>query len=275
MQDETRHRETLRAREDEVHVWRVGLNPPPAALGVCRAFLSPDEIARMQRYHFDVHRRRFCAGRGILRSLLGRYLDLPPSRVAFTYGAQGKPALASSDPEGDTARGDVRFNVSHSADEALIAVGLGRDLGIDIEGVKPGLDPEKIARRFFSPREVERLLACSGDQRVGAFFECWTRKESFVKACGGGLQLPLDGFDVAFGPGVAAGLLRVDWDARAVAAWTLLSLDVAEGFRGALTVAGRGFSLRYRDAADLDRTSTRSRLPDIANGGWNNETTTT
>lgn len=216
---------------DDVHVWHVSLDTSPLRLSSLWAVLDEAEKARAERFHFARDRVRFVAARGTLRVILGRYLDRDPARIALVYGVQGKPVL-------DPSAGDARasFNVSHSADLALVAVCLGRQIGVDLERIRPDIAAEDIARRFFSPRENAALSALPPEHRVAAFFNCWTRKEAFVKALGEGLALPLDHFDVSLSPGEPAALLRTAPDPSEAQRWYLAALDAGPDYAAALAV---------------------------------------
>ncbi len=213
----------------EVHVIAASLDELPSAAR--RAWLSADEVARAERFHFPRDRHRFAAGRGLLRGLLGRYLGLDPAELRFVYGPRGKPGL------GPEAR-DLRFNVSHSGGLALLAFVRGRHLGVDLERERPLPEAEEMAGRFFSPRESAELRRLPGADRPRAFFRCWTRKEAFIKATGEGLSRPLDAFDVTLAPGEPARLLRVEGEPGDPGRWWLRDLELAAGFAGALAVEG-------------------------------------
>lgn len=192
--------------------------------------LSADERGRAERFVFEVHRRRFTAARGLLREVLGGELGTPPAAVRFDYGPRGKPALAYD------LETELRFNVSHAQERAILAIARGLELGVDIEAVRQSIDHAAIAKRFFSPKERDALLALPEAARADAFFTIWTRKEAYVKLLGGGLLIPLDSFDVSLGE--PARLLRSKGGEAAPEPAELLSLAVPTGFRAALAVAG-------------------------------------
>ncbi len=225
--------------EDEVHVWRVALEPPAPLLGRLERTLSEDERTRADRFRFPAHRTRYVAGRGALRDLLGRYLRRDPGSLRFTYTAHGKPALAGQEgPDG------LRFNLSNAEDLALVAVARGRELGVDLENLREMPDGASIAERFFSAPENEVFRGVPPERRDAAFFACWTRKEAFVKAVGEGLSMPLDRFDVTLAPGEPARLLATRPDAAQVERWTLVEVDPGPGWVGALMAEGRGWGVR-------------------------------
>lgn len=233
--------ENVRLRGSQVDIWRIDLaGLEKAQLLDCRRLLSHDEIQRADRFHFEKHRRRFTVARAAMRQILGSYTGVTPREVVFRYGANGKPELSA-----ELEKSLVKFNLSHSDETALLAVARGLTLGIDIELVNPEFATEEIASRFFSAREVECLQALPADQRVEAFFFCWTRKEAYIKALGEGLSVPLDSFEVAFGPGVTAALLAVRVDPAEVTRWSMYDIKAPEPYKAALVAQGRGHKLRH------------------------------
>jgi 4'-phosphopantetheinyl transferase len=130
---------------DDIDVWTVGLDAPPAEREALAETLSAEERQRAARFHFDRDRERFTAARGSLRRLLGSYCGRPPRELVFTYGQRGKPALADKDGE------DLRFNLAHASGRALIAVTRGREVGVDLEDLQRAGDWQRLARRFFAP----------------------------------------------------------------------------------------------------------------------------
>lgn len=209
-----------------VHVWRISLDQPFESDQHFRRMLEPDEINRASRFHFEKHRNHFIVARGFLRSVVARYLEMRPEALRFSYGAYGKPALASEHL--------LRFNLSHSHEVALLAVTLDAELGVDVEHIRADFASEEIARRFFSRAEVEVFNALPQEEQVAAFFRCWTRKEAYIKAIGKGLSQALDAFDVTLAPDAAPALLRASDDDAS--RWLLRNVDVGEGYAGALAV---------------------------------------
>lgn len=209
-----------------VHVWRIALDQPDESLRRFRQTLEPDELNRAGRFHFERHRRHFIVARGFLRSVVARYLETQPEALRFSYGAYGKPALASEHV--------LRFNLSHSHEVALLAVALDAELGVDVEHIRADFASEEIARRFFSRAEVEVFNALPKEEQVAAFFRCWTRKEAYIKAIGKGLSQALDAFDVTLAPHEPPVLLRAEEDDAK--RWLLRDVEVGEGYAGALAV---------------------------------------
>jgi 4'-phosphopantetheinyl transferase len=211
-----------------VDVWSVRLDEPAKA-GSAAAVLSPDEIARASRFHFEKDRIHFTQCRSALRGLLADYLAIPAAEIRFEYLASGKPQLAAEqNPSG------LQFNVSHSANMALIAVGSEHRLGIDIEKIRGDVDTAALAERFFSLRERTGLQALPEHLRVPGFFACWTRKEAFLKATGEGLSFPLEDFSVTTHPELDPVLEEIKGSADEGKQWFLADLSVVEGFRAAV-----------------------------------------
>lgn len=235
-------------KDDDVHVWRAGLEQPEGLIRQLRQTLSAEEQERADRFRFDVHRNHFIVGRGLLREIIGRYLNVEPGRLQFCYGPQGKPGILNSD--GDPG---LRFNLAHSGQLALCAVTRNREIGVDLEYVRPVLDMDLVAERNFSPRENAVLQALPASERQLAFFNCWTRKEAYIKAIGEGLSRPLDQFDVSLAPGEPARLLWVAGNPQEASCWSLRELAVAAGYVAALAVEGQDWSLTCRQwqAANL------------------------
>jgi 4'-phosphopantetheinyl transferase len=211
----------------EVVVTRVDAD----AEGVVAAnsLLSTEERQRASRFSFDRDRRRFIVARGWLRELLGMRLGVRPRAVQLAYGRRGKPALA-----GPHAGSGLRFNVSHCAGVAAYAFAHDREIGVDIEAVRAMPGAEDIAARAFSRRESEAYHALGTGERPLGFFNCWTRKEAFVKALGEGLYYPLDRFDVSLTPDAPARILRVESTPGDRCGWMLHAFTPGPGLTGAV-----------------------------------------
>jgi len=218
----------------EVHVWRLELDQPESVLTEFRQTLEADELERASRFRFEKHRRHFVAGRGGLRYVLSRYMDLKAEEFRFSYGAFGKPALVG---EG------LRFNMSHSHDVALFAVAADRELGVDVEHIRADFATEDIARRFFSRVEVATFNGLPQHEQVAAFFRCWSRKEAYIKAIGRGLSEPLDAFDVTLAPHETVALLRAE--GKDVSRWEMFDIDAGEGYASALLVEAPVSQIRF------------------------------
>ncbi len=214
------------------HIYRLTLDPPPHRLDGLQALLNAAERERAARYHFDIDRQRFTAARGQLREILAAYLGQPPRSLEFSYNPQGKPGLPGA---------RLRFNLSHTLGIGLLAVTDGQEAGIDVEGTHRQVDSPGIVRRFFAPAEVDALFALPEAQRSRAFFDCWTRKEAYIKARGLGLSIPLDSFEVGLAPGQPPTLRAPD------PGWQIYAIDPGPGFTAALVVEGEIQGMRCWD----------------------------
>lgn len=208
---------------EHVHVWRIDLEQPDAILDGLEDLLAEGEKARAQRFRFVRDRRRFTVARAALRQILAGRLGVKPRSIEFSTGAYGKPYLTER---------TFRFNVSHSGGLALVAVARNRELGVDIEELRPMDDAEELADRFFSASESRKLRAAPDSaSRIRGFFECWSRKEAFIKALGEGLSHPLDSFEVSFYPDTAVTLRLGSGDSGK---WVLRNIDPGPGYCGAI-----------------------------------------
>lgn len=224
---------------DEVHVWCTFLQQPETQIHRLQQTLSQEERIRAERFYFRRDREYFIVARGVLRDILARYLKRQPGQLNFCYNAHGKPALTT-----ESGGKILSFNVSHSAGIAVYAVTCGRNVGIDIEHIRPEFADDKIAERFFSPGEVTRLRKLPITLQKDAFFDCWSRKEAFIKATGQGVAFGLDNFEVALTPGEPAMLLSVNGNRREADRWTLKNLTIHPGYAAAICVEGRGWRLK-------------------------------
>ena len=221
----------------ELRLWLADLDTAAGQFSNMTHLLSVDERERAARFRFDRDRRHYSVARAILRSLLAHYTGMPAAGIQFSYNAHGKPVLPGNHP--------CRFNVSHSHGWALYGFALERDVGVDIERIRPDLAGLEIAQRFFSATEVEALQSVAKADLATAFFNCWTRKEAFIKANGLGVFLGLHTFAVTLAPGAEAALLYHDVDPEAANNWMMLELQAPEGFVGAAAVAGKDVAVHY------------------------------
>ena len=230
---------TLLLPTNAVHVWRASLHVSTSELRAFEDTLAVDERARAERFYFQKHREHFIAGRGLLRNILSRYLDMEPDQLRFCYNAYGKPALTE-----ETDAAGLCFNLSHSHEMALYALTRGREIGIDIEYFRPDVEAEKLAERFFSPREAAVFRALPEHLRKEGFFNCWTRKEAYIKAEGQGMSIPLSAFDVSLTPGEPAALLRTENHPQETSHWSLQALTPEPNYAAALAVKGHDWELK-------------------------------
>ena len=222
----------------EVHLWRLNLETVAGTAEEWGSALSGDEQKRAARFHHARDRKCFTATRSALRQILGAYLKVDPKLLSFTYSDKEKPSLA-----GPEAASGIEFNVSHSGTLALLAFARGRMVGVDVEQTKRDIDTMAIAARFFSEAEKKKLASLPADQRTGAFFLCWTRKEAYIKATGKGLSLPLRQFDVSMTPSDQNALLATRPDPLERNRWSMRDIPVPAGYAAALCVSGMDWRL--------------------------------
>jgi 4'-phosphopantetheinyl transferase len=275
---------------DEVHSWCASLDVPPETSARLYATLTPDERARSARFQFERDQRRFIVARGVLRDLLGRYLQTRPGQISFVYNAFGKPDL------GPEFANRLKFNLSHSgpparlprwgprsgpparlprwgprsgprsAGFALIAIATASDVGVDLEYIRAESDYAEIARRFFSAAEVDDLIALPSPLYAEAFFSCWTKKEAYLKACGEGLAIPLNSFSVPLTTDPAQtpeDLYVASKDSVPARRWSLYTLRPAPGYAGALAVEGTGWRLRQWQWKETNKPAAPARRSNI------------
>jgi 4'-phosphopantetheinyl transferase len=202
-------------------LWWAPLDISAGALRGLSSCLSPDERQRADRFLRPLHRARFLAARGWLRHLLARQLSCAPGEVRIVTGDGGKPMLADA---------GLCFSAARSAGIALYATSRTIEVGVDVEAIRATADIEGIAARFFSRAEQRALASLPPAQRLAASFQCWTRKEAYVKGIGAGLTVPLRTLDVW-----AGGRERVT-----VSGWSVHQVDIAPGFAAAVAGAGTG-----------------------------------
>lgn len=215
----------------QVHIWCADQARLQPHLATLHHWLSPDETTRASRFVFEHLRRYFAANRGLLRLLLSRYVGASPEQLQFTYNEQGKPALES--PQTSPA---LHFNLSHSGQLMLVAVALNHSPGVDVEAERPMPDMHKLAGRFFTPTEAQRLQNTPPPQQARTFFQHWVQKEAFIKAIGQGLSFPTTGFEISISPDAAPRLVSIRGETAAARGWGLAELRPAPGYVGGLAV---------------------------------------
>ena len=227
----------LTLSKSDVHVWRANLDQPAGLIQQLAEILSADEVRRAERFYFEQDRVRFIVGRGLLRTILSRYLGIAANQLQFCYSSRGKPDLVQK------LGGDrLRFNLSHSQGLVLYAVTRDRAIGIDVEHIRPIAEADQIVKSFFSDYEKTVYHNLPPHQKQAAFFNCWTRKEAFIKAIGEGLSLPLDQFNVSLTPGEPARLLKIKGD-KASNQWSIQELTFDDNYASALVVEGNDWNL--------------------------------
>jgi 4'-phosphopantetheinyl transferase len=222
-----------------VHIWAASLAVPSATLDSLKPFLSKQELDRAARFHFEHHRSRFIAGRGLLRRVLGRYLETDPAALEFVYGPNGKPAVA-----GSAHASKIEFNLAHSEDLALLAVTQQSPVGVDVEALRHLTDAADLVARFFCPRENQIFSHLAVAEQPAAFFNLWTRKEALLKATGEGIGRLLNQVEVSFLPDEQAKFRHLPTEVASPADWTLRALSPAPGYTGALATTVKSINLQ-------------------------------
>jgi 4'-phosphopantetheinyl transferase len=224
------------APRPSVSVWRVRLDLGKRAIEALRRHLSSEELRRAERLRASEVGRRWLVSRGALREILGAEIDCPPASIRLLRGPHGRPGL---DPA--THDDELDFNLSHSGELALVAVGRGLAVGVDVERLRPGRNPLRVADRFFSPAEVEAIRAMPEAERLAQFLRYWTAKEALAKGLGVGLQAPIGGLELAIRPGGEMVPVREASD------WRLSELELPRGYYGALAVNDADAQIVIRD----------------------------
>lgn len=240
---------------DGVDLWWIGLDALPIAMARLAEWLQADEQRRAAKFRRGIDRRRFVAGRGLLRAILARYNGVEPGALRFVYGLHGKSALAFS-----AQPAPIHFNLAHTDNLALLAVAL-RPVGVDVEMVRPLPDLDELIAHYFAPSEQQALSALDGAARLAAFYRVWTRKEAWLKLGGEGLMR--DPAQIAVTCDDPARLLWVNGAAQPADSWSLVHLDLPpvssaqsaagdeESVVGALAVKGSTPRITWHSAADL------------------------
>jgi 4'-phosphopantetheinyl transferase len=170
-------------KPNEIHIWWARTDSQEWDLSQLTSILAVEEKKRADRFHFPQHRRRFIITHGLLRSILGTYLNTEPDSLRFLYDPKGKPYLETG---GNTSK--IQFNLSHSNEIVLIGLVLKQRIGVDVEFIRPLSNLESIAGRYFSESELSSILNKPVDQREDIFFQYWTMKEAYLKAIGKGIS---------------------------------------------------------------------------------------
>ena len=208
--------------DNALHIWLALADEHGPSLPRYTRYLSPDELQRAERLRLPRHRERFIISRGLLRALLGKYLDYRPELIQFACSPQGKPYLPAS-----FSSAPLSFNLSHSRDAVLFAVRLREPVGIDVEYMRDNLDFIALAERFLSVQEYRTVSSLSGAQQKAAFYTCWTRKEAYLKATGKGLA------------GLSEAAAMENGLPSAGEHWTVIDLTIPEPFySGAVAFSG-------------------------------------
>jgi 4'-phosphopantetheinyl transferase len=206
--------DTLSLPPGEVHLWRFPLTPSAEEISLLQTLLAADELQRAERLLDRRKAQDFIVGRGRLRQILGSYLHVDPTTIAFTIGNHGRPTLTSN---------CLQFNLSHSGAWGLLGLRADAAIGVDLERIEPALDYAALAARFFTAAENALLLAAPMAQRRRRFYRLWTRKEALLKGQGRGFSVSAE---------------------QEAGDWQLRSFWLGPGYVGTVACAGEIKSLR-------------------------------
>ena len=251
----------LALEPDTVHVWAFELAGTNALIELCRSCLSNGERQRADRFVFERDRVHHTVAHGVLRHLLGRYCGIPPESLEFSVTAAGKPSLArlpanpAEGPPGNPAGvpPGIHFNLTHSGGRALLAVSQGRELGIDLEQVRPNIEVLSISRNYFFGAERDAIEGALSVTRDSLFFRYWVAKEAVLKAQGIGLGFPLDQFRVDFLPGDAEARIETFDPGRLDGGWTVRMLPCEAGWLAAVAARGQDWVVKVERPVVTDR----------------------
>ncbi|MBF0287787.1 MAG: 4'-phosphopantetheinyl transferase superfamily protein [SAR324 cluster bacterium] len=177
--------------KNEIHLWFVFPDEiqDTTLLSEYQQVLSPEEKQQWQRFHFEKHRHLYLVARALVRAILSRYTAIPPKLLEFSKNKYGKPELMVPD-----STISLCFNLSHTEGLIILGVTLNQKIGVDVEDTERKNISALELKKFFSSQEFDDLQNLSGKEQGIRFFDYWTLKESYIKACGMGLSLPLDQF---------------------------------------------------------------------------------
>jgi len=221
----------------QVDVWLADLDSESSQVGEYFKNLSAEEQTRASRFRAEQDRQRYIVAKGILRSLLQRYLGMEASQISIVKEPNGKPELKDIHPAGR-----LNFNQSHSANFGVYALSWNRRVGVDLEQVRPLPDLEPMAELVLTEKELKLLRSLSKEKQMPAFFSAWTRKEAFVKALGEGLSRSLKSFEIAIPPPSSSEIIH-DLMGSTPMDWSVRVLPLFEGFFGAVCGEGRDWKL--------------------------------
>lgn len=223
--------------ENEAHIWQIELNRTDEIIKNLPELLDETERAKALSFRFGKDKRNYITAHCGMREILSFYLGICPQNIEFEANFYGKPFLRRNDI-------DLRFNLSHSHERALLAVTRGKEIGVDIELIRNSIAEENLAEQFFSPLEAETLRNLPKGLQTKAFFDCWTRKEAFIKAVGKGLSYPLKDFTVAFTPSERARLIALENSPIRAEDWQIVKLNVAEDYAAAMAVEAQSIETK-------------------------------
>ena len=217
----------------EIHVYHAFQDASPARIKGLKDVLTGDEIERANRFKFEKDHNSYVVARSLLRYLLSSYLDKEPGEIDIKYNQYGKPEIASD--------AKLRFNVSHSGGIALYGFAYEREIGVDVEENRPYRNSINIVERFFSKAESGEFSRIDDSLKEKVFWQCWTRKEAYIKAVGLGLSLPLDTFSILPLSGGSPSIIDGN---NLSERWSVRDIDIHDGYSASIAVEQMDFDVK-------------------------------
>ncbi|HMS64574.1 MAG TPA: 4'-phosphopantetheinyl transferase superfamily protein [Ignavibacteria bacterium] len=224
--------------ENEIHIYNSFAADDPDVLSSFLTILSEEEINKANRYKFQKDKNNYISFRAMLRMILSQYLYIHPSKLNFFYAEKDKPYIKDT---------EIKFNISHSENFAVFAVTKVNEIGIDTEIIRELPDALEIAKNYFSEKEVKVFSKVDHDNYKEAFFNCWTRKEAFIKAIGEGLSYPLADFSVSFLPGENPEMQWIKGKEDEVKKWSLFNLDLERDYVTSLAIRSKTVKIERKE----------------------------
>jgi len=224
--------------EHEVHLWRIDLTDAAGHTGRYTSLLTTGEQAEAHRRSVGQVRDHFTVGRACVRVLIGNALEMDPREVSITKGVHGKPEIPV------LSGCSISFNVAHSKNTLLIALGREGAIGVDVEYFDRSTDIMEVADANFTKSEIKALAAADPETRLRIFYRYWTRKEAIGKADGRGLLLPLASFDVSFEPIHSRPVPVSESPGKQGKQYFVSDLDLGDGIAGALALESHEAHIR-------------------------------
>lgn len=224
--------------DSNIHIWHFEFSAFKDDLDLYEKVLSNDEIKRADKFYFKIDRKRYIVTRSILRIIISKINRVPPQEIIFKFNEYGKPQLSAP-------VSGIYFNSSHSGNKGMTAITDIAEVGIDVEQHRKNMATEKIAKRFFSSKEVEEFTALQNNSKQTGFFNGWTRKEAFIKALGLGLAMPLKNFDVSLTPQKKVQIYGIRRINEIPENWTLLDIPIQSTYSAALAIKSQMYTVYY------------------------------
>ena len=222
--------ENINLSEKIIHIYYIDLIHGFNCIDDLINILSVEEKERANKFYFTKDKNNFIVARSFLRLMLSKYLHELPNEIVFSYNKFGKPFLKK------TTKPNLKFNLSHSKSIVALAITSEREVGIDVEFMRDDLEIINMANNFFSEYEKKELLGLNRVNQLEGFYNCWTRKEAFIKGIGKGLSIPLDSFDVELDPQKPVRLLKVRSKLNSIKDWQIFDLSIDPEYKCAVAV---------------------------------------